>query len=112
MCCSAAGEYVTPMLIFPRVKRNDVLLEGSPDGSIAAYNKTAWMTKELFLVWLKHFIGIVRPRITGQILLLLDGHCSHMSKEAIMFAIANKIYMLIFPPHTTHKLQRCTAGTA
>lgn len=79
-------------------------MEGSPRGSIATFNKTAWMTKELFIILLKHFVNIIRPEISGHILLLLDGHCSHMSVETREFDVAN-IDILVFPHHTTHKLQ-------
>ncbi|KAF1927806.1 DDE-domain-containing protein, partial [Didymella exigua CBS 183.55] len=47
-----------------------------------------------------------RVRAQGKYrLLILDGHSSHVTKAFIEYAHANKILLLIFPPHATHALQ-------
>jgi hypothetical protein len=38
-------------------------------------------------------------------MLLFDGHASHISIQAIKFALEKKIILLCLPPHTTHLLQ-------
>ena len=45
---SAAGNYLPPMLIWPRVRMVPLLMEGSLPGSIAAAHPSGWMKKELF----------------------------------------------------------------
>lgn len=43
-------------------------------------------------------------------LLILDGHGSHVTKEFIEYCYANKIYLLTYPPHSTHSLQPLDVG--
>ncbi|ESO02258.1 hypothetical protein HELRODRAFT_161504 [Helobdella robusta] len=47
----------------------------------------------------------LRCSIQTPVLLLLDNHESHLSIEAIDYAMNNGIVMLSFPPHCSHKLQ-------
>ena len=37
--------------------------------------------------------------------LLVDGHCSHISATALLYAHEHNIELLGYPPHTTHALQ-------
>lgn len=43
-------------------------------------------------------------------LLVLDGHASHVTVEAIEFARNNDVHMLCLPAHTTHILQPLDVG--
>ena len=59
-------------------------------------------------MWLQFFaqsIPLSRP-----IILILDGHSSHVSIEAIEFARSNYIHMLCIPAHTMHILQPLDIG--
>jgi hypothetical protein len=38
-------------------------------------------------------------------LLILDGHGSHLTKEYIEYCDQNRIPLMIYPPHLTHRLQ-------
>jgi hypothetical protein len=60
------------------------------------------MTCAIFCDWLKQFAELAKQRPT---LLLLDGHRSHVSLEAIYVARENGITLLKLPSHTTHLLQ-------
>lgn len=55
--------------------------------------------------WLSHFIAVVKPTQDKKILLIMDGHSSHKSLEAVEMARQNGIVMLCLPPHTTHQMQ-------
>ena len=102
---SAGGNYVPPMLIFKRKRMTDLLLRGSPPGTIGACSDNGWITNDLFLNWLKHFASHAKPSVNEKVILLLDGHASHKSLEAVEFARANGIVMISFPPHSTHHMQ-------
>ena len=102
---NANGTYVPPMIIFARKKSNELLLRGAPAQSLLCVSENGWTNKELFVKWLQHFVKHVRPSKDSKQLLILDGHESHKSIEAIEFAQKHFIEMIILPPHTTHRLQ-------
>ena len=102
---NANGTFVPPLMIFARKKSNEQLLRGAPPQSILGTSDNEWINKELFLKWLKHFINYVRPSKENKQLLILDGHESHKSFEAVQLARKNFIEIIVLPPHTTHRLQ-------
>jgi len=106
-CVSAAGNYVPPMFIFPRVRVRPDLLDRGPTGAVARANKSGWITEALFEEWFDHFINYVQPKSRSQpTLLLADGHCSHINNLSLIEkARDNNVILLIFPSHCTHKLQ-------
>lgn len=104
-CVSAAGNHVSPMLIFPRKNFKQHMLNGSPPGSIGGANPSGWSTEELFMQYLDHFINQTKPSKEQPVILILDNHSSHISINAINKAKESGVYMLTFPPHTSHKLQ-------
>ena len=72
---------------------------GAPPGSNVCCNDRGWMTKELFVKWLKHFHLSVKCTKEDRVLQILDGHVSHSKKlEAIIFAIEPGI-VSIFMTH-------------
>jgi len=106
VCFSASGHYVPPMIIFPRKRMRQEFLTGLLPGAKAEVHETGWMTKELFLVWLKHFISFTGATKDRPVLLILDGHSTHTkSLELIDLARENGVIMLCLPPHTSHRLQ-------
>jgi hypothetical protein len=62
------------------------------------------MTADVFLKWLQFFVHAVKHR---PVVLILDGHRSHVSPNVILFAQQNGISLLKLPSHTTHYLQPC-----
>ncbi|XP_022166412.1 tigger transposable element-derived protein 6-like [Myzus persicae] len=106
ICFSASGSYIPPLLIFPRVRLNPDFEEEAPPGSLVVCHPSGWMQSEIFVQWLHHFIKHTHPTKENPILLLLDGHVTHVKNlEVIDVARKNNIVIICFPPHTTHKLQ-------
>ena len=64
---------------------------------------SGWSNSELYLKWLNFFVDNIPP--TRPILLIQDGHSSHMSIEAIEYSKVNGIFILCLPSHTSHILQ-------
>ena len=95
---------VPPVFIFPRVRITDRLLVNGPVGAIGFAQQSGWMDSQLFVQWLEHFIKFVKPS-RDQPVLLLDGHCSHKTLDAIETARHHGVILLCFPPHCTHKMQ-------
>lgn len=104
-CGSAAGVFIPPLFVFPRVHMKDNMLKNAPAGSIGAANKSGWSKSDIFLRFLLHFIEIVKLENGKEVLLVLDNRESHLSLAALNIARENGVVMLTFPPHTSHKLQ-------
>ncbi|GBM99310.1 hypothetical protein AVEN_258409-1 [Araneus ventricosus] len=94
------------MFVFPRKKENPLLMDDGPPGSFAVYHESGWINKETFLVWFQKFIEHSNPRPKKPVLLIIDGHNSHIkSLELVNLARTNNVVLLCFSRHTTHRLQ-------
>ena len=54
-CMSAAGQYVPPMMIFPRKLMKAERLAGVPPGTVGTVHESGWITADLFEKWFYHF---------------------------------------------------------
>lgn len=102
---SASGNTIPPLFVFPRVHYKDHFLEGAPEGSIGAANRSGWINSEIFISVLTHIKKHTLCSKDNPILLLCDNHESHISLQAITYARDNGIIVVTFPPHTSHRLQ-------
>ena len=77
---------------------------GGPLGTCYAVTSNGWMDTPAFLDW---FTNLFIPSLPEErpILLILDGHSSHLSYRVRVLAIEHKITMLKLPSHLTHILQ-------
>lgn len=106
VCFSATGNYIPPMMIFPRKRMKPELMVNAPEGAWGVCSDSGWITAELFLGWFKKFITYTGATKENRVLLLVDGHATHTkSVDVIDEARANGVEILSFPPHTTHRLQ-------
>lgn len=105
VCISSGGTFVPPSIIFPRKRFNPDLYDGAPVGTLKLHNESGYMTSDLFLKWMQHFVDFVRPNQDQKALLILDGHLSHKSFEALEFAKNHSVVLLCLPAHCTHHLQ-------
>ncbi len=108
-CASAAGFVLPPRMVYPRKKSvPDHLREGGIPNTMFANSENGWSNKDIYLEWFKFFlqnIPLARP-----VLLVQDGHASHMTIDVIELARANGINLLCLPAHTTHILQPLDVG--
>jgi hypothetical protein len=104
---SAAGNYVPPAFIFPRVRMKDELMDHSPPGSIGFGSQTGWINEDLFSDWFDHFLHFVKPESSvDPVILVLDGHTSHTKNVAFTLkAKENNVAVISLPSHSTHKMQ-------
>ena len=106
ICCNAIGNFVPPMLIFPRVRRNPLFEVGVPPESLITCHPSGWMQTDIFIQWFEHFIHHTKPTETDPVLLIMDGHATHTKNiNLIEMARANFVSILILPPHTSHRMQ-------
>ena len=75
-----------------------------PDDALYARSESGWIDSELFLVWLRRLFlkHVVQQR---PVLLITDGHKSHMTLDVIDTCHDNNVVLFCLPPHTTHALQ-------
>ncbi|KAJ4441478.1 hypothetical protein ANN_11333 [Periplaneta americana] len=102
-CCSASGTAIPPMIIFKGVRLVNGLDKDAPKGSLISASKNGWISSELFLKWINHFVMNISP--ARPVLLLLDSHASHVGIGVIDFARENDIHFMTFPSHCSHSLQ-------
>ena len=72
------------------------------------HSDTGWINADLFLEWFKFFIKKIPT--TRPVLLIQDGHSSHVSIELVELACENNIYLLCLLSHTSHILQPLDIG--
>ncbi|GLV31395.1 hypothetical protein CBL_10774 [Carabus blaptoides fortunei] len=102
---SASGTFIPPMIIFPRLRMNQLLIIGAFPGPVGFSSPSGRIDQELFLKYLDHFMDWVRPSVDRPTLLILDGHNSHKSLAAIEKCRNNGVIMVTLPPHTSNRLQ-------
>jgi hypothetical protein len=69
ICMSAAGNYIPPLLVFPRKREKLSLMDGTPPGSKFACHPSGWMQTEIFIDWFKHFLSYSNPSEDHPVLL-------------------------------------------
>ena len=86
----------------------DKLKEGAIPNTLFGNSESGWINSQLFVEWFAFFIKNIpsaRP-----VLLVQDGHGSHVSIEIIEMARANDVTLLCLPAHTSHILQPLDVG--
>ena len=108
---SATGNVIPPALLYASESGDlqDTWLEDFDETSQVAYfgaSQKGWTSDELGLAWLDRFHES-SFQISGyqKRLLILDGHGSHCSLDFLLKAVNYNILVVIFPPHSTHRLQ-------
>lgn len=71
-CVSASGHVLPPMMVYPRKR---VLFKKGL--SLFVTSENGWINADLYLEWMKFFVANIPP--TRPILLVQDGHASHVS---------------------------------
>ena len=105
VCCSASGELLPPYVIYSGQRLQYNCTSGGPLGTRYSCSANGWMTGSNFIDWLKSvFIASLSPQ-HPPVLLILDGHTSHISYEVRTLARDNNVHLLKLPPHLTHLLQ-------
>ena len=101
--CSAAGECLDPFIVFSGKNLQSTWRgERALPGTLYGTSPNGWMTTELFDGWFTNFCKQVTIR---PLLLIFDGHLTHVSLEVIEKARTEDVTLLKLPPHVTDKLQ-------
>ena len=107
-CISAIGSYIPNLYIFKRKTKPKIdYIQNCEVGAVMTYQENGYMTAEIFLEWLVHFKNSIPGGISkeNKHLLIVDGHSSHVTSEAIQFGIENGLDILTLPSHCSHEMQ-------
>ncbi len=106
---NAEGNYIPPVVIF---KGESVQAQWFPTKleEFETWQFTAspngWTSNDLGHEWLTtHFLPRTAPGNKDWRLLVLDGHGSHVSDDFITSCAANRVYLVLLPPHSSHVTQ-------
>ncbi|CAL4093466.1 unnamed protein product, partial [Meganyctiphanes norvegica] len=113
--CSADGHFFKPMIVFPNKTNKEIEWNSHPDLDdsewILGHSENGWMEGPLFHTWIQVLNKELIERQTKKpVLVLLDGHTSHVDLIAAEYARDNGILLFALPPHTSHLLQPLDVG--
>ena len=123
MCHNVVGNKLPPFIILSELKKLPSELEELvASGQIwVGSTKNGYMTKEMFLIWVFHFINWLsdfRSKMPNchlrdaNAMLIMDGHNSRENPLALTLLRRFRVSVLILPSHTTHVLQMFDVGLA
>ena len=108
MCCvNEIGTSIPLFYLFKEKSQPKIYIKNCEVGACMVAHPNAWMTKELFMNQLCHFIAIVHGDVSHENihLLIFDGHGNHKALQTIEMINSMDIDLLTFPAHTTHRFQ-------
>ena len=109
-CCSATGIYMPPFVVYKAKHLQRDWCMGGPEGSCYGVSESGYMHDLNFENWFQDaFIPFVSS-YEKPVLLVMDGHGSHLTYKTIDLAMKAEIIIICIPPHTSHALQPLDVG--
>ncbi|XP_061174843.1 uncharacterized protein LOC133183985 [Saccostrea echinata] len=111
-CGNALGTQMPPYFVFQGARMRQELMEGASEGAQGTVTDSGWSNSEVFQTYLsEHFLKYVqRPNENQPILILYDGHRSHINLTLVDWAKQHNIVLFVLPAHTSHVLQPLDLG--
>lgn len=89
-----------------RVRMKQELKAGAPPGAGFACRPPGWMQLFIFTGCPLHFLGHAKPSARDSVLLIMDGHTTHIKNlQVISLARNNHVTTVALPPHCGHRVQ-------
>lgn len=108
---SAIGHQIPPFYIFAGKRKIDHLIDGGSPGTDHTVTESGWSNADVFEEYMKdHFSKYIHVKEGEHILVLYDGHASHVTLSLIDWAKERNIILFLLPPHTSHILQPLDVG--
>lgn len=104
---NANGDMCPPCVVFPYIRPPKAVVKSMPKEWCLGRSETGWMRGEVFFEYVTNEFHnwVVKNNIIKPILLLVDGHKSHMSLMLSTLCEELQIILYALPPNTTHILQ-------
>lgn len=107
MSCNAAGEKGPPLIIFKEKSVWDKWVGEKSffHGTTYAATENGWMEKGVFINYFeKSFLKSAKPTPENPVILVYDGHSSHIDLKLVEQAKNNNVTIILLPPHSSHLL--------
>ena len=104
-CVSANGDYIPPLLIYEG-KTIDSGYFDYDFNFVLSTNDNAYMVKDIFREWCKHFISCVKPTAQLPALLILDNFGGHLEYIGFELLHSNNLHLAGLPPDTAIRFDR------
>lgn len=104
---TANGKIGPPLVVFPYIRPPKALIESMPPNWILGRSDSGWMKCDNFFDYIANDFNewVKQMKLKRPILLLIDGHKSHMTMQLSEFCHQNGIILYALPANTTHILQ-------
>ncbi|XP_060575053.1 uncharacterized protein LOC132732593 [Ruditapes philippinarum] len=111
-CGNALGNSVPPFFVFPGSRMRQELLQGGCPGANGDVTKSGLSNSVVFRKYLSDHLLKYLPECStdNPILILYDGHISHINISLINWAKSKNLILFILPAHTSHVLQPLDIG--
>jgi hypothetical protein len=85
--------------------------DGAPAGSNSACHPRGWIQTDIFTKWFDHFVHFVKPSADDPVLLIVDGHYSHIKNiDVVDKAREHSFSIVSLPLYSTQKMQSFDVG--
>ena len=105
---------VPPYFVFPGQRWNEEFLKGACPGSAGEMSKSGWSNSQVFLNYLTNhlakYVKLPEGKTSERVLVLYDGHRSHISLSLADWAKKNNVVLFVLPPHSSHVTQPLDVG--
>lgn len=104
---NANGQMCPPLVVFPYLRPPKAVSDSMPSDWILGRSESGWMKSDVFFEYITNDFNawLEQNKIQKPILLLVDGHKSHMSLMLSSMCEQLGIILYALPPNTTHMLQ-------
>ncbi|XP_045501117.1 uncharacterized protein LOC123698513 [Colias croceus] len=104
---NASGEICPPLIVFPYIRPPKSVTDSMPKDWTLGRSESGWMNGDVFFEYIVNDFNkwITEKNIKKPVLLLVDGHKSHMSLALSSVCEELGIILYALPPNTTHMLQ-------
>lgn len=104
---NANGDTCQPCVVFPYIRPPRAVVNSMPQEWCLGRSETGWMKGDVFFEYTANDFHnwVEANKIKKPVLLLVDGHKSHMSLMLSTLCEQMEIILYALPPNTTHILQ-------
>ena len=110
---NATGNSIPPFYIIPGKRWCDEFLDGAPAGSAREMSGTGWSNTGVFEYNVTEHLARhakIAENNNQSILIMYDGHKSHLSLTLTEWARKRNVILFVLPPHTSHLTQPLELG--